>query len=203
MREKTVGKEEKQAQSLHSFLDSRQLQEEILARCKQPALSMGMALLEEEVAALCGTAFSRKGAELCHRGGSDQTSMIVSGAKYRIKRPRARDAHGEVELKTLEKLKTQDLLDDKIHQAMLAGVSTRNYEEVIEGYSEKLELSKSSASSAFVQASQKDLELINGADLSEQRFVAVTIDSFELGGRAMVMAMGVNNKLQKVALGLR
>jgi transposase-like protein len=203
MRKKTVGREEKQAQTLHSLLDARQLQEEILGRCKQAALSMGMALLEEEVAAICGPAFSRKVGERCHRGGSDQTSIIVAGAKYRIKRPRARNAQGEVQLESLEKLQTQDLLDEKIHQAMLAGVSTRNYEQVIEGYSDKLGVTKSSASRAFVRASRKDLEAINSADLGELRFVALTVDSFELYGRAMVAAMGVDVTFKKVPLGLK
>jgi transposase-like protein len=200
---KTANREEKQVVSLHSLLDAKQLQEEILKRCKQAALLMGVALLEEEVSGLCGPAFSRKGTSLCHRGGSDETSIIVQGAKYRINRPRVRDDQGEVELQALKKLKTQDLLDEKIHSAMLAGISTRNYEEVIQGYSDKFGVSKSSASRAFVRASQKDLDLINGADLSEHRFVAITIDSFELAGRAMMMAMGVTDKLQKVVLGLR
>jgi len=200
---KTVNREEKQVVSQHSLLDARQLQEEILGRCKQAALSMGVALLEEEVSGLCGPAFSRKGGELCHRGGSDQTSIVIQGAKYHIERPRVRNADGEIELQSLRKLKTQDLLDEKIHSAMLAGISTRKYEQVIEGYSEKLGVSKSSASRAFIRASQKDLDAINGADLSEHRFVAITIDCFNLAGRAMVMAMGVNNQLQKVPLGLR
>lgn len=200
---KTVSREENQVQTLHSLLDARQLQDEILARCKQAALSMGMALLEEEVAARCGRAFSRKGLEWTHRGGSDQTNIIVQGAKYRIKRPRARNAKGEVVLESLAKLRTQDLLDEKIHQAMLAGVSTRNYEKVIEGYSDKLGVSKSSASRAFIRGSQKDLDIINGADLSEMRFVALTIDSFNMYGRAMIMAMGVDDQLRKVPLGLK
>lgn len=200
---KTVSREGNQVQTLHSLLDARQLQEEILIRCKQAALSMGMALLEEEVSALCGPSFSRKVEEQSHRGGSDQTSIIVQGAKYRIKRPRVRNAQGEVVLESLKKLQTQDLLDEKIHQAMLAGVSTRDYEKVVEGYSDKLGVSKSSTSRAFIRGSQKDLDEINGADLSDLRFIAITIDSFNLYGRAMVMALGVDDKLRKVPLGLK
>jgi len=199
----TTKREKNQAVTLHSLLDARQIQEELLERCKRAALEMGVSLLEEEVSALCGAAFSRKGEELCHRGGSEQTSIIVQGAKYRIKRPRVRDSQGEVELESLSKLKTQDLLDEKIHRAMLAGVSTRNYEKVIEGYSEKLGVSKSSASRAFIRASQKDLEAINGASLSDYRFIAITIDAYNVYGRSMVMALGVTDEMDKIPLGLK
>lgn len=201
--EQTAKEERKQVRSLHSLLEARQIQEEMLDRCKHAALGMGIALLEEEVAARCGPAFSRKGEGLCRRGGSEPTSIIVHGAKYRVRRPRVRDADGEVKLEALEKLQTQDLLDEKIHHAMLAGVSTRNYDKVIEGYSEKFGVSKSSASRAFVRASQKDLDVINGAPLTEYRFVAIVLDSFEVYGKAMVMAMGVTTDMQKIPLGLK
>jgi transposase-like protein len=127
----------------------------------------------------------------------------VQGAKYRVKRPRVRNSKGEVELEALGKLRDQDLLDKKIHQTMLAGVSTRNYEEVIEGYSEKLGVSKSSASRAFVRASQKDLDYINGSSLGEHRFVAIAIDSFDVYGKAMIMALGITSEMTKIPLGLR
>jgi putative transposase len=200
---KTVVREEKQVQSLHSFLDPEQLQAEILQRCKQAALSMGVALLEEEVSALCGPAYSRKGEQLCHRGGTESTRIVVAGAKYQIQRPRVRDENGEVPLEMLEKLQTQDLLDGKIHSSMLPGVSSRNYERVIEGYADKLGVSKSSASRAFIRASQKDLDELNGGALSEHQFVAITVDSFDVNGRALVVAMGVTVELKKVPLGLR
>ena len=95
---KNLRSKEKQVVSLNSILTDREIQEEILGRCKQAALSMGMALLEEEVAGLCGPAFSRKGEGLSYRGGSDQSSIIIQGAKYRIKRPRVRNSDGEVVL---------------------------------------------------------------------------------------------------------
>jgi transposase-like protein len=201
---KKTGKEETgQVRTLHSLLSGEELQEELLSRCKQAALAMGASLLEEEVFSLCGAAFARKGEDLCHRGGSEPTTIIVQGAKYRVKRPRVRNSKGEVELEALGKLRDQDLLDKKIHQTMLAGVSTRNYEEVIEGYSEKLGVSKSSASRAFVRASQKDLDYINGSSLGEHRFVAIAIDSFDVYGKAMIMALGITSEMTKIPLGLR
>lgn len=195
--------EEKQVQSIHSLLNARELQEELRERCKNAALLLGSALLEEEVAALCGPGFSRKGEELYHRGGSDTTTIVVQGAKYRMKRPRVRNKDGEVELEMLRKLQAQDILDEKVHAAMLSGISTRNYEKVAEGYSEKLGVSKSSTSRAFIRVSQKDLDLINTGSLSEHRFVALMIDAFEVYGRSMVMALGITAEMKKVPLGLK
>jgi transposase-like protein len=74
---------------------------------------------------------------------------------------------------------------------------------VISSYSKKLGASKSSVSRAFVRASQKDLDLLNGADLSSYSFVAIMIDGVEIAGRTVVAALGVTNKLEKVPLGIR
>jgi hypothetical protein len=44
----------------------------------------------EEVEALCGKAFSRKGSEGHRRGGSDPGSVILQGQRIAVKKPRLR-----------------------------------------------------------------------------------------------------------------
>jgi hypothetical protein len=44
---------------------------------------------------------------------------VVEGAKYGIRRPRVRKDNQEVELPTLGKLQSQDLLDQQMRQRMV------------------------------------------------------------------------------------
>ena len=162
---------------------SKMIQEELMQRAKNAVLEMAVSLLEQDVNQLCGAPFSRKQEFYFYRGGSEQSSIIVGGAKYPIQRPRVKGKDGEVELPMLSKLRDQDLLDERMRDNMLLGVSSRNYEKVIQGYTEKLGISKSSVSRAFVRASQKELDKINSGDLSKYSFVGIMIDGLEVAGR--------------------
>lgn len=200
---KKQGNNQEKVVGIFSGLDPESLQVLFEERAKQAAFSLGVELLERDVESLCGARYSRKGEGDCYRFGSEQTSIVIGGARYRLERPRIRGAAGEVYPSTLRKLREQDVLDEQMKQRMLRGVSTRNYEEVIEGYSDKVGVSKSSVSRAFERASQKDLDAINDASLSEYRFVALVIDGIEVAGTTLIAAVGVTDELEKVPLGLR
>lgn len=193
----------RQRHCVANALTSRAIEDMLLERSKQAALSLGVELLEQEVEALCGRAFARKHDELCHRGGSEKSSLVLDGAKYPFIRPRVHSADGEVPLTTLAKLRDQDLLDRSMAARMMLGATTRKYEDLISAYSQKLSVKKSSVSRAFVRASQKDLDDINHADLSMYRFVGIAIDGIEFAGRAVVVAMGITDTLQKIPIGIR
>ncbi len=190
--------------NLTSLLSAENLQQMLVDRSRNAALALGVSLLEQDVESLCGSPYARKsGAGLCHRGGSEETSIILDGARYPIRRPRVRGAQGEVELPSLTKLRDQDLLDEQIQERMIRGVSTRNYDPVVSAYAEKLGVSKSSVSRAFIRASQKDLDALNHAKLDEHSFVALMIDGVEYAGRTVVVALGITETLQKIPLGAR
>lgn len=184
-------------------LEPGAIQAVLLERAKQAALAMAVALLEQDAAALCGARYERKQDGMGYRGGHEQTSVVVEGAKYGIRRPRVRKDNQEVALPTLAKLQSQDLLDQQMRQRLVVGVSTRNYDKVIDGYSEKLGVSRSSVSRAFIRASQKDLDSINEGQLSEYSFVALMLDSLEVGERTVVAALGITAEMEKVPVGLR
>ena len=76
----------------------------------------------------------------------------------------------------MNKLRDRDLFDDNISSRMMLGASTRNYKPLIDSYSKKLSVSKSSVSRAFKRASQKDLDDINQSDLKSETFVTILID---------------------------
>lgn len=203
--DKTRGEGEKQGEllSVIAGLEPGTIQAVVMERAKQAALKMAVALLEQDAEALCGQRYERKSADLSYRGGHEQTAVVVEGARYAVRRPRVRKNNREVPLPTLAKLQSQDLLDDQMRQRLVLGVSTRNYEQLIEGYSEKLGGSRSSVSRAFLRASQKDLDSINEGTLDAQSLVALLIDGVEIGGRSVIAALGVTAAMEKVPLGLR
>jgi putative transposase len=185
-------------------LSSIDVQEMLLARAKSAVLQTAVALMEQDMERLCGSRFSRKAhKDLCHRGGSEMTSLIVDGAKYPVRRPRARKGSEEVELPSLVKMRDRELLDSQMLNRVVRGVSTRNYEDVISGFAEKTGVAKSSVSRAFKRASKKDLDAINSEDLSSHRFVAILIDGTGVGETTQVVAVGVTDDSRKVPLGLR
>lgn len=190
--------------AIASSLTPESLQEMLVEQARTAALAFGVALVQQDVERLCGPIFARKaGQGWCWRGGSEETNVVVDGGRLPFRRPRVRDKDGEVQLPVLAKLQDQDLLDGQIQERMLRGVSTRNYEPVVSAYAKKLGISKSSCSRAFVRASQKALDEVNHADLSRHRFVAVMVDGVEYSGRTVIVALGVTDTLQKVALGIR
>ena len=170
--------------SFFSVMNPEALQEALLERCKQAA-------------------FARKAEGMCRRGGSETTSIVVGNQRMPVVRPRVRNEQGEVVLSTLEKLRSQDLLDEQIKEKMLLGVSSRKYGKVIDAYAGSLGVSKSAASRAFVRASQKQLDAINESDLSELRFVGLMIDGINIAGRTVVAALGITADLEKVPVGLK
>jgi transposase-like protein len=185
-------------------LSSIDMQEILMRRAKNAVLATAIELMEQDMERLCGKPFARKNeASLCHRGGSEMTSLLVDGAKLSVRRPRARQGGEEVELPSLVKMRDQDLLDNQMLSRVVRGVSTRNYSGVINGFSDKTGISKSSVSRAFKRASKKDLEAINNADLSEYGFVAILIDGTGVGETTQVVAVGITDDNQKVPLGLK
>jgi len=116
---------------------------------------------------------------------------------------RDRNRGTEVPLRTLQSLASRDALDADVKRLLVRGVSTRNYDEALGQLSEGLGLQKSAVSSAFVRASRKDLDAINGRSLREWTFVAVFIDGVGFAEHTCVVALGITTNGEKKILGVR
>lgn len=193
----------RQPEILENVFSSRELQVQLMEDCRNAALSFARALMEEEVERLAGKKFSHKSESQCHRGGTDQTRIIIGGEKVSVTRPRVRNQSGEVELSSLARLQDQDIFDDEIRDRMVLGIASRNYEPAIKSWSDKLSISKSNVSRAFIRASRKDLEKLNTQDLSEYEFIALMVDGVEIAGRSLIVILGITQDCQKIPLGLR
>jgi transposase-like protein len=186
---------EKRLEAIRQVLEGR-------LRCS--ALKLVLALFDDEVEGLCGPAFSRKEEHQLHRGGSESRAGIyLEGQRARLRRPRVQGSQGEVPLESYLALQDFDVLSEQVKRQLIRGISTRNYEGAIREIEGGLGLKRTSVSRAFIRASQKDLELLNGRDLSGHRWVAVFVDALEFHGIVLVVALGVTLEGRKVILGLR
>jgi putative transposase len=182
---------------------NQQIREYIQAQMRGATLAMVYELFNQEVDRMCGPVFSRKGSELAHRAGSDPGSILAQGQRLAVKKPRVKKAGQEVELSTYAALQGYDILSKQVQAHMLAGVSTRDYDAVLDEISGGLGLSKSSVSEAFVRASKGALDELNSRDLSQFTFVSIMVDGVGFGERTVVAALGITTKGQKLILGLR
>ena len=180
-----------------------QLREIVELKMRGAALAMVHELFEQELDQLCGARFSRKNDSLCHRGGSDPGSIKFQGERVSISKPRVRRDGREVELQTYSSLQGYDILCEKVMNHMVAGVSTRDYDGLLDEVSGSLGLKKSSVSRAFVRASKGALDEINSRNLSEPRFASIMVDGVGFGDRTVIAALGITINGQKMILGLR
>lgn len=103
----------------------------------------------------------------------------------------------------MARLQDQDIFDEEINDRMVLGVSSRNYEPVVKSWSQKLSISRSNVSRAFIKASRRDLEKINTQDLSQFEFIALMIDGVEIAERSLIVALGITQDCQKIPLGIQ
>ena len=190
----------------HSFQTAKDLQSSIRAQLRlqmqMTALKIVKNLFDEEVMQLCGQKFSHKN-DQCHRGGSEHGSILVEGQRIKIRRPRVRKNNKEVHLETYDSLQGFDILSDRIMNHMLHGVSTRNYEPLIDELHSGLKLKKSAVSKAFKMSSQQSLDKINTRDLSQDRFISLMIDGIEFSDRTVICVLGITEQGKKIVAGLR
>lgn len=180
-----------------------QIRERVRNEMRDAALTLVHDLFFEEVESLCGRAFSRKGVDGCHRGGSDRGSVILEGQRVQVKKSRVKRDGKDVELQSYAALQGFDLLQDRVLKQMVSGVSTRDYDGLLKEVSGGLGLKKSSVSKAFVRGSRQALDQVNGRSLEEYEWAALMIDGIEFADTSVIVALGITIKGQKLVLGLK
>lgn len=183
---------------------TRRLMRERLRRQLHGAMrGLAHEMFEQEVEAVCGPRYERGRDAEAVRAGSEQGSIYWEGRREPIRRPRVRDANGEVQLESYTALRDYDLFSDEVQQLLLRGVSNRDFAELTQKLDDDLPLSRSSASRAFVKASLKALDEINGRDLAGETYCCIMIDGLEEAGTHVVTALGFTTKGTKRILGMR
>jgi putative transposase len=168
-------------------------------------LLVASAILEDEVTRLCGRRYERQPGRRHTRYGHQKGVATLAGQKLPIDRPRVRraDGGGEVALETYSRLQSGDAMPQAVLRRMVRGVSTRDYEGVIDVARDGMGVAKSSVSRGFVRASAADVKALAERRFDDVRFPVIMIDGVEYAGETMVVALGITEDGTKRILGLR
>jgi putative transposase len=183
----------------------RQAQDALHAFAVEIGLRMAGRLLEDEVQRLCGPRYERQPDRRVTRYGRQPGVITLAGQKLPVTRPRVRTAggQGEVALETYGLLQREEAMPQACLARMVRGVSTRDYEGVVDLACDGFGVKKSSVSRGFVRASAQAVEELAQRRFDGVRFAAVFIDGVEYAGETMVVALGMTDEGTKRVLGLR
>lgn len=162
-------------------------------------------ILEDEVKSYTGDWYShdKPHDSQYSRWGSNPGSIKLGDRRIRLEVPRIYDKNSGCNkpLETYNKLREVDSIDDRILKAILLGLSTRDYEQVIGNLLDGFGLSSSSVSKEFIEQSSQKLEDFENRDLSDYDFVSLFIDGKYLARDQIIIVLGVTIKGDKVPIG--
>src|SRR5256886_3814653 len=143
------------------------------------------------------------------RHGHEDGSMTLGGRRVPVCRPRVRTADDEHELpvQTYEYFADRDPLTRAVMDRMLAGVSTRKFEQVGEPVGAEVEqsssaTSKTSVSAMFIERTRTALSDLMSRRLEDVRLAVMMLDGIEIADRTHVVALGISTDGVKIPLGL-
>jgi transposase-like protein len=181
------------------------MQDSLASFATEMGLRIASKLLEDEVDRRCGPRYEHRADRELTRYGRQRGVVMLAGQKLPIDRPRVRssDGQGDVKLETYDLLKREEAMPEACLRRMVRGVSTRDYEDVIDLATQGFGVKRSSVSRGFVKATAQEIQALAERRFDGMRFVAVFIDGQEYASETMVVALGVTEQGEKRILGLR
>ena len=185
------------------------VREGLLALAVGAGLQVMQVLMEENVTAVCGPKGRHLPDRAAVRHGTEDGAVVVGGRKVRVRRPRVRtaDRSAEVPVPAYETFASSELLGVLALEKMMAKLSTRRYAAGLEPVGSQVEAaasstSRSAVSRRFVAMTERSLDEMMHADLSELDLVALMVDGVHFGEHLCVVALGITIDGTKVPLGL-
>ena len=173
-------------------------------------LAAGMKALLDELEAdrtmLCGPKGQFQDDRQAYRHGHDTGQLVMGGRKVRVLKPRVRSVHGcEMELPHWRHFSQEDPLDERVHEQILLGISTRNYRDSLERLPVPLEqssISRSNVSRRFVARTTRSVAAFLSRPLGEQDFPVLLLDGVVMGEHLLLTALGIDATGRKQVLGV-
>lgn len=181
------------------------MQDSLSSFATEMGLRIAAKLLEDEVDRRCGPRYEHQAGRELSRHGRQPGYVTLAGQKLPLVKPRVRrrDGRGEAELATYALLQRDEAMPEACLRRMVRGVSTRDYEQVVDLAAEGFGVTKSSVSRGFVKATAREVQTLAERRLDDARFVVIYIDGKEYAGETMVVALGITEPGEKRILGLR
>ena len=162
-------------------------------------------ILEDEVKSYTGSWYdhNKPHDSRYSRWGTNPGSIKLGERRIKLEVPRIYDKESgsNKPLETYNKLREVESINDRILKAVLLGLSTRDYEQVIGNLLDGFGLSSSSVSSEFIEQSTRRLEEFENRDLSDYDFVSLFIDGKYLAKEQIIIVLGVTIQGDKIPIG--
>ncbi len=189
-------------------LFANRMQEGLLAASVAIGLDVMAELMEAEVTEVAGPKGKHNPARSAYRHGGEDATVVLGGRRVDVRRPRVRSTEDrELHLDSYDAFASADLLTAHTVAAMMAGLSTRRYEQALEPVGTEVEAkasstSRSAVSRRFVAATAERLAEFRARPLGDAKWLVIFIDGFDFAGHTMVGALGVTADGTKVPLGV-
>lgn len=194
--------------ALPMMIASEAIKKGLLAFVQQMGMLAFSEMLQVEAAAIAGPKGKHAEERTHHHWGTARTTLPFGGRHVVVERPRVRrrgNGGREVELPSVASAKYADPMPAHVAEQVVVGVSTRGYGRSLEPLDESLEsrgASKSNASRALIERTTEKLAEFLNQKLDAVALVAMFIDGIEIGGHAVIIALGVTKDGTKVPLGV-
>ena len=135
--------------------------------------------------------------------GSESGRVQLADRKVKVKRPRLRHkTEGEVKIPAYEKLRQDRGLGQHMLGALLRGISTREYQEVLPQMAATVGVSRSAISRKAIDASIKQLQQLQERRWEDVEILVMYIDGQRFADHHILSAVGVDRQGQKHILGI-
>ncbi len=120
-------------------------------------------------------------------------SIFIGDQKVPVKRPRLRHVvHGEVPLKSYERLHAPGQFSEELLEKMLRGLSAQKYADTVINSVEAFGVSPTSISRKLVELTAKKVAEFKERSLADFKPFAIFLDTIHRGGEAFLVALGVD-----------
>jgi putative transposase len=135
--------------------------------------------------------------------GSQSGRVMLADRQLKVKRPRLRHREeGEVKVPAYEALQGNQGTAERMIGALLRGVSTRQYEEVLPEMAATVGVSRSSVSRQAIEGSAEQLRELQERRWDTVDLLAIYIDGQRFGDHHVISAVGVDRSGGKHILGV-
>ena len=138
--------------------------------------------------------------------GSQAGRVMLRDRQMQVTKPRLRrkgaKAAGEVKVPAYEALRKNPETAERMLGAMLAGVSTRDYKEVLPRMASTVGVSRSAISRQAIEASEEQLCQLNERRWDNVELLVIYCDGQRFGDHHIISAVGVDLQGRKHVLGM-
>ena len=181
--------------------EARLAVDEVIDRAGRGLIETILTLSAEQVA---GAKTPGKASGEVRWHGRQKGRVRLADRQLRVTRPRLRRKRGgEVAVPAYQALRQSEQTGAKMFQALLMGVSTRNYREVVPRMADSVGVSRSAVSREAAEAGARLLEQLLARRWDDVEILVIYIDGMRFGSHHVISAVGVDRAGSKHVLGIQ